>query len=243
MHVRVGTSGYSYPQWRPSFYPEGLKDADMLAFYAGRFASVEINNTFYRMPKADVLARWAQAVSPNPDFVFVLKAPQRLTHTRRLVGAEVDLAYLLETAQALGPRLGPILFQLPPFLKADIERLRAFLALVPRAQRVAFEFRHESWNTPEVQAALRDFGAALVCADTDESVPEGEPIVPTADWGYLRLRRVEYDTAALQAWAARLRAQPWREAFVFFKHEDEGKGPALAAGLLAALGSGPRRLE
>lgn len=236
MRVRVGTSGYSYPQWRPSFYPEGLKDADMLAFYASRFASVEINNTFYRMPKPEVLARWAEAVRPNPDFVFVLKAPQRLTHTRRLVGAETDLAYLLETAQALGPTLGPMLFQLPPFLKADVERLRAFLALVPRTQRVAFEFRHDSWNTPEVQAALREAGAALVCADTDESAAEGEAIIATADWGYLRLRRVDYDTAALQAWAARVRAQPWREAFVFFKHEDEGKGPALAADLLAALG-------
>lgn len=236
MRVRVGTSGYSYPQWRPSFYPEGLKDADMLAFYASRFASVEINNTFYRMPKPEVLARWAEAVRPNPDFVFVLKAPQRLTHTRRLVGAETDLAYLLETAQALGPTLGPMLFQLPPFLKADVERLRAFLALVPRTQRVAFEFRHDSWNTPEVQAALREAGAALVCADTDESAAEGEAIIATADWGYLRLRRVDYDAAALQAWAARVRAQPWREAFVFFKHEDEGKGPALAADLLAALG-------
>lgn len=236
MRVRVGTSGYSYPQWRPSFYPEGLKDADMLAFYASRFASVEINNTFYRMPKPEVLARWAEAVRPNPDFVFVLKAPQRLTHTRRLVGAETDLAYLLETAQALGPTLGPMLFQLPPFLKADVERLRAFLALVPRTQRVAFEFRHDSWNTPEVQAALREAGAALVCADTDESAAEGEAIIATADWGYLRLRRVDYDAAALQVWAARVRAQPWREAFVFFKHEDEGKGPALAADLLAALG-------
>ena len=219
MQIRVGTSGYAYKEWRGSFYPEKLKPAQMLGYYAERFAAVEINNTFYKMPERQVLERWAEQV---PDgFVFVLKASQRITHRQRLAPESketVDL--LLESAQGLGPKLGPILFQTPPFLKKDAGRLRGFLELLPRGRPFAFEFRHESWRDAEVEAALRERNAALVCADTEDSGSGGAPIVPTADWGYLRLRRSDYTAEALLPWVDRVRAQPWREAFCFFKHED-----------------------
>jgi len=220
MQIRVGTSGYAYKEWRGSFYPEKLKPAQMLGYYAERFSTVEINNTFYKMPERQVLERWAEQV---PDgFVFVLKASQRITHRQRLSPeAKETVDILLEAAQGLGGKLGPILFQTPPFLKKDAERLRAFLELLPLGRPFAFEFRHESWRDAEVEAALRERNAALVCADTEESGSEGAPIVPTADWGYLRLRRSDYDAEALLPWVDRIRSQPWREAYVFFKHEDD----------------------
>ena len=220
MRIRVGTSGYAYREWRGSFYPEKLKPAAMLGYYAERFAAVEINNTFYRMPERPVLERWAEQVPEG--FVFVLKASQRITHQKRLAPESKETVdTLLEVAQGLGSKLGPILFQTPPFLKKDAGRLRAFLELLPEGRPFAFEFRHESWQDAEVEAVLRERNAALVCADTDDSGGEGEPIVPTADWGYLRLRRSGYAAEALSAWVDRIRAQPWREAFVFFKHEDD----------------------
>ncbi len=226
MRLRVGTSGYSYPQWRGSFYPEGLAPEEMLGFYATRFDCVEINNTFYRMPKREMLARWVDETRARPDFSFVLKASQRITHQKRLTGAESDVAYLLGNASALGANLGPLLFQLPPFLRADVARLRQFLALTA-GQRVAFEFRHASWDDGDVRAALREAGAAQVVSDDDDA-PAPEPLPVTAGWGYLRLRRSHYDDASLRAWAERIRAQPWDEALVFFKHEDDGpQGPAL----------------
>ena len=235
MRVRVGTSGYSYKAWKGTFYPKDLPDAGMLAHYAGRLPTVEINNTFYRMPSKSVLARWADEV-PR-DFCFVLKAPQRITHQRRLtVAAAPDLSYFIETASTLGARLGPLLFQLPPFLKKDAGRLRDFLALLPLGTRAAFEFRHASWFDDEVYGALREGGATLCSADTDDPGDAGAPVVPTASWGYLRLRRADYGDADLAAWAGRIRSQPWDEAFVFFKHEDAGKGPALAARLIDQLG-------
>jgi uncharacterized protein YecE (DUF72 family) len=219
MEVRVGTSGYSYREWKGSFYPEDIKGPDMLRYYGERFSSVEINNTFYRLPKASVLESWAEQVPP--DFLFVLKASQQITHRKRLKAESGEaLAYLLETATTLGDRLGPVLFQLPPNLKKDIERLRAFLALLPVAGRFAFEFRHDTWADDEVCAALRERGCALVCADTETSGEEGAPIVPTADWGYVRLRRCDYTPADLAPWVDRIRRQPWERAFVFFKHED-----------------------
>jgi uncharacterized protein YecE (DUF72 family) len=240
MRVRVGTSGYSYKAWKGTFYPEDLPDAGMLAHYAGRLPTVEINNTFYRMPSRSVLARWAEEVPQ--DFCFVLKASQRITHQRRLTAASApDVAYFVETASTLGPRLGPLLFQLPPFLKKDAGRLREFLALLPQGTRAAFEFRHASWFDDEVYSVLRDGGATLCSADTDESGDEGAPVVPTAAWGYLRLRRAEYGQADLGAWAERIQSQPWDEAFVFFKHEDAGKGPALAARLIERIGDAARR--
>jgi uncharacterized protein YecE (DUF72 family) len=219
MEVRVGTSGYAYKEWRGSFYPEKLKPAAMLGYYAERFSTVEINNTFYKLPERKTLERWAEQVPAG--FVFVLKASQRITHRQRLAPESKETVdYLLDTASALGGRLGPILFQTPPFLKKDAARLRAFLQLLPEGRPFAFEFRHESWRDEEIYETLRATNAALVCADTEESGSEGAPIVPTADWGYLRLRRCDYDAEMLRPWAARVRAQPWRQAFVFFKHED-----------------------
>lgn len=234
MIIRVGTSGYSYKEWKGTFYPEKLKADQMLAFYAGRFSTVEINNTFYRMPKAELLQAWAEDVAGNPAFVFVLKAPQRITHVKRLQAtAAEDVEHFVTTAATLGPRLGPLLFQLPPNQRKDAPRLRAFLTLLPGGARAAFEFRHESWFDEEIYDLLRAAQAALVVSDTDDTPPEGPPLVAASDWGYLRLRRTDYDEAALERWATRVRAQPWRETFVFFKHEDEGKGPQLAARFIA----------
>jgi uncharacterized protein YecE (DUF72 family) len=232
MRVRVGTSGYSYKTWRGSFYPEDLKDADFLRFYASRFGTVEINNTFYRMPNAALLTRWADETAP--EFSFVLKAPRRLTHEKRLADAD-SVAYFFKTAVVLGDKLGPVLFQLPPFFKKDLARLEPFLGWIPEGRRAAFEFRHATWFDEEVVGLLRSRGAALCLADTDELPIES--LTATADWGYLRLRRQDYDAAALAAWVDRIRAQPWQEAWVFFKHEEEGKGPALAQGLVERLAS------
>jgi len=234
MQILVGTSGYSYKEWKGSFYPEELKPADMLRYYAERFPTVEINNTFYRMPDKDMLARWIEEVPAG--FTFVLKAPRRITHVQRLSADSADsVSYLFTTASVLGERLGPVLFQLPPFQRKDVGRLRAFLERLPADRPAAFEFRHESWFDDEVYDALRAKGAALCAADTDESGEEGAPVVPTASWGYLRLRRADYAEADLGTWADRIRAQPWERAFVFFKHEEAGKGPALARRLLDRL--------
>jgi uncharacterized protein YecE (DUF72 family) len=219
MQILVGTSGFSYKEWKGSFYPDDLKSADMLGYYAERFLAVEINNTFYRMPKASVLGGWAEQVPPG--FKFVLKASQRITHRKRLKDASEPLGYLLEAATALGPKLGPVLFQLPPYFKKDVARLRDFLRLLPEERPFAFEFRHATWAEDEVYELLRERNCALVCADTEESGDEGAPIVPTADWGYLRLRRCDYTDEELAPWADRIRAQPWATAFVFFKHEED----------------------
>ena len=229
MRLWAGTSGYSYKEWKGPFYPEQLKPNEWLAYYAARLPCVEINNTFYRMPRAEVLARWAADVPAG--FLFVLKAPQRITHVRRLRDVEADVNYLWRTSEALGRHRGPMLFQLPPFLRRDVIRLRDFLALVPGGCRLAFEFRHESWQHDEVYQALGDAGAALCTADGDE----GETaLVATARWGYLRLRRPDYDDAAIARWAAQIGEQTWDEAFVYFKHEDEARGPKMAEALLAA---------
>jgi uncharacterized protein YecE (DUF72 family) len=220
MQILVGTSGYAYKEWRGSFYPEKTKEKDMLRFYAGRFGAVEINNTFYRLPSRETLLRWASEVPPG--FTFVLKASQRITHRQRLAAESKETVdYLFDVAAALGDRLGPVLFQTPPFLRKDVPRLREFLAFLPPGRLTAFEFRHETWRDEEVYEALRGRNAALVCADTEESGGAGAPIVPTADWGYLRLRRCDYDDDGLAAWAERIRARPWQKAFVFFKHEDD----------------------
>jgi uncharacterized protein YecE (DUF72 family) len=232
MNIRVGTSGYSYKEWKGNFYPEELKPADMLRFYAERFGAVEINNTFYRMPTAPLLARWA-AETPAA-FTFVLKAPQRITHRKRLAGVADDVTYFFDTAYELGPKLGPVLFQLPPNLKKDVERLREFLSLLPATRPVAFEFRHESWFEEAVYDALRSRDAALCFADVDEEgLPEGP--LSTATWGYLRLRRAHYADEDLARWAERVKSQGWQDAYVFFKHEEEGKGPDFAARFSARL--------
>jgi uncharacterized protein YecE (DUF72 family) len=232
MNPYVGTSGYSYKEWKGTFYPEKLADKQMLQYYGERFRSVEINNTFYRMPKASVLETWAAAVPA--DFKFVLKASQRITHYQRLKDANDSVSYLLDVAGVLGERLGPLLFQLPPDLRKDAPRLRDFLALLPPNRRLAFEFRHQSWFDDEVFGILRDHQAALCIAEAENDLEI--PLVSTADWGYLRLRRPDYGDAELKAWAERVRQQGWRDAFIFFKHEDEGKGPQMARRFLELAG-------
>lgn len=232
MRLLVGTSGYSYKQWKGSFYPEDLAASEMLAFYASRFPAVEINNTLYQTPSRELLAKWAAQVPPG--FTFVLKASRRITHQKRLNDVAEAVDHFFATASTLGDQLGPVLFQLPPNLRKDAARLRDFLALLPEGRRAALEFRHESWFDDEVYQALSARGAALCIADTDDAP---SPFVATAGWSYLRLRRADYDDAALDAWAERIRAQDWDEACVFFKHEEEGKGAALAARLIARLRS------
>ncbi len=224
MRVLSGTSGYAYKEWKPDFYPEKLVQRKFLEYYAGRLSAVEINNTFYRMPKAEVVEGWAAQV---PDtFSFVLKASQRITHKKRLVDCEDEVEYVTRTAMLLGDKLGPMLFQLPPWLRKDTERLAAFLAMLPDGFRAALEFRHESWFCDEVYDVLKARGAALVISQSDKA-PD-PPVVATAPFGYLRLRRTEYDDAARADWAERMRDQPWDEAFVFFKHEDDCAGPLMA---------------
>ena len=223
MQLHAGTSGFSYKEWKGSFYPEKLKNDAMLPFYAERFDTVELNNTFYRLPNEGTLQQWAAQV---PDgFRFSLKASRIITHIKRLkdVGEPVD--YLFRVTQALGPARGPILFGLPPNMKMDLERLHGLLSLIPPGTRAAIEFRHESWHDDAVFAALREHDVALCIAQTDE---DETPFVATADWGYLRLRREAYDTAELKQWKKRIGGQAWGEAFVYFKHEDAGVGPRLA---------------
>ena len=224
MNLYVGTSGYSYKEWKGPFYPEDLPDKQMLHYYGERFRSVEINNTFYRMPKAEVLEAWAAEVPE--DFKFVIKAPQQITHKQQLKESKDSVWYLLDVVRALKERLGPLLFQLPPYLRKDVPRLREFLALLSRQGRAAFEFRHQSWFDDEVFAVLREHHAVLCIAEAENDLQI--PFISTADWGYLRLRRPDYGDAELSEWVKKVQGQNWRDAFIFFKHEDEGKGPQMA---------------
>ena len=238
MEVHVGTSGYSYKEWKGSFYPEDLPAKEMLRYYGERLDAVEINNTFYRLPKASVLESWAEQVPKG--FRFSIKASRRITHFTRLKPeAREPTEYLLSTLETLGSRLGVVLFQLPPNLKADPERLAGFLEVLPAGTPAAFEFRHESWVSDEVHGLLRDRGMALVCADTDET-EDDQSIVETGRWGYLRLRRPDYSKDDLARWAERLRKSSWERAFVFFKHEDEGAGPRMAAAFAEVFAGGSR---
>jgi uncharacterized protein YecE (DUF72 family) len=233
MRVRVGTSGYNYPEWKGTFYPSDLKPARMLPYYAERFGAVEINATFYRMPTPATVAAWAKAV---PDaFTFVLKAPQRITHFARLKNVEELVRVFCDAARVLGSRLGPLFFQLPPSFKKDAGRLRELLAQLPSDLKTAFEFRHASWFADDVYEQLRARNAALCIADNEEG---STPAVATADWGYLRLRAVEYTDTQLAEWIATMRrvGAAWQEAFVFFKHEEQGTGPALAKRFETLLG-------
>ncbi|HEY5767461.1 MAG TPA: DUF72 domain-containing protein [Candidatus Udaeobacter sp.] len=232
MNLYVGTSGYSYKEWKGTFYPDDLPDKQMLTYYGERFRSVEINNTFYRMPKASVLEAWASVVPP--DFKFVLKASQEITHKKRLKDAGDSVTYLLDVAGVLQGHLGPFLFQLPPYMKKDVSRLGEFLKLLPPGYRAAFEFRHQSWFDEEIFSLLRDHRAVLCIAEAENDLEI--PFVSTADWGYLRLRRPDYGDAELKAWVERVRGQNWRDAFIFFKHEDEGKGPQMAKRFLELAG-------
>ena len=231
MKVWVGTSGYSYKEWLGNFYPEDLSPKEMLRSYASRLPAVEINNTFYRLPKESVLTSWAEQVPA--EFRFVLKASQKITHVKRLKDAGAEVEYLFRVAGALGQNLGAILFQLPPNLRKDVERLERFLALVPDERAVAFEFRHASWFDDEVLALLRARNCALCFAETEET--QNPDLTPTATWGYMRLRRSEYGHGDLLKWRERILAQNWDHAFVFFKHEDEGIGPKLGGEFLDLL--------
>jgi len=227
MQLFVGTSGFSYVEWKGSFYPAGLSDAEMLTSYSERLSSVEINNTFYRMPAPALLEGWSKKVEGAGEFAFALKAPRSITHSSRLRDAADGTGYFLKVAATLGQRLGPILFQLPPFFKKDAGVLREFLELLPAGTSAAFEFRHPSWFDDEISTLLSDKGAALVAGDPDEGEPL--PLIATARFGYLRLRAASYDLAGLQAWHARIAAQPWQAAYVYLKHEV--LGPAYAQGL------------
>lgn len=223
--ILAGTSGYNYPEWRGRFYPEGLAGAKMLPYYAERFRTVEINATFYRMPTPTLLAGWADQVPEG--FRFSLKAPRRITHDRRLHECADLVAAFASAAATLGARLGVLLFQLPPNLRCDLDRFDAFLDILPARVPAAFEFRHPSWWDEPVFDRLRRRNLALAIADSDE---RRTPFVATADYGYLRLRDQDYAEADLTAWARRVSGEPaWRDAFVYFKHEDEGRGPELAA--------------
>jgi uncharacterized protein YecE (DUF72 family) len=224
----AGASGYSFKEWKGSFYPEKIKPEEMLRFYSERLPTVEINNTFYRMPKASVLEDWA-ACTPEA-FRFAIKAPRRITHMARLKAesAAEPVEYLYGTLAALGPKRGPVLFQLPPNLKKDAPRLEAFLGLLPQDHRAAFEFRNESWFDDEVYELLRGAGAALCLSEREDNAPP--PLVETAPWGYVRLRLETYSDTDLEEWARRLAATSWRETFVYFMHEPTA--PAYARTLM-----------
>ena len=225
MQMFVGTSGYSYKQWKGNFYPEDLSDKEFLKFYGTKLNSVEINNTFYRLPNENVMRNWANQV---PDeFAFSVKASQRITHMKRLKDVGDETEYLIRVARALGEKLGVLLFQLPPDMKKDSARLETFFKLLSGDVKVAFEFRHESWFDDETFNLLRANNSSLCIADVDDEGLQ-VPFVSTADWGYLRLRRENYSPAELKKWFKKVSDQRWKIAFVFFKHEDEGIGPKLA---------------
>jgi uncharacterized protein YecE (DUF72 family) len=237
MNLYVGTSGFSYPAWKGGFYPADLPVRQMLRYYGERFRAVEVNYTFQRMPTAALLEGWADKVPA--DFRFVLKVPDQITHKQRLKDVGTPLSTLLQVAGVLKDRLGPLLFQLPPNFQKDAARLRDVLALLPSSCRAAFEFRHPSWFDDEVFGLLRDHRAALCIAEAEDGLDA--PFEATTDWGYLRLRRAEYDRRELSAWVRRIQEHDWREVFVFFKHEDEGHGPRLAQQLVE-LAARPQRV-
>jgi len=224
MKIYVGTSGYGYKEWKGTFYPEKISPKEMLRFYSERLGAVEINNTFYHMPKENVLASWVEQV-PD-DFVFALKAPQVITHLKRLRNVDAEIEYLFRSLSALDGKLGPVLFQFPKSFRADHNALEDFLSLIPRNVSCAFEFRSPSWLDVGILDLLREKGCSLCIADVDEQ-PANE-IISTASWGYLRLRRSDYRDADLSQWMERILSQEWKRAFVFFKHEEEAKGPEMA---------------
>ena len=231
MDLFIGTSGFAYKEWVGSFYPETLPRTEMLRYYANHFRAVEINNTFFRMPVESALRAWADEVPEG--FRFVLKAPQTITHRKRLKEVEEPVGRFLEVARSLEARLGPLFFQLPPNFKRDLPRLEAFLDLLPADPGAAIEFRHASWFDDEVLAALRARGVALCVAHGEDL---DTPRVTTADWGYLRLRQVTYTDDDLQEWARYIVGGSWSRLHVFFKHEDTGTGPRLARRLGEILG-------
>ncbi|HYC35249.1 MAG TPA: DUF72 domain-containing protein [Usitatibacter sp.] len=226
--VLAGASGYSFKEWNGIFYPEKCKPGEMLPFYSERLPTVEINNTFYRMPKVSMLEEWARCTPER--FRFSIKASRRITHMARLkAGSAADsVDYLYRNLEALAAKRGPVLFQLPPNMKMNLARLEEFLALLPDGHQAAFEFRNDEWFDDGVYAALKAKGAALVLSEREDATPP--PMVETADWGYVRLRLEDYSEADLDAWAQRLNATGWREVFVYFMHEPTA--PAYAQSLM-----------
>ena len=231
--ILIGTSGYNYPEWKGSFYPADLAAAKMLPYYAARFQTVEINYTFYRMPNEKILSNWAGQVPP--EFRFTLKAPRRITHDAKLVKCEDLTATFCRVAETLGPRLGALLFQLPPNQKKDLPRLEAFLDTLPPKAPAALEFRHASWFDDEVFSALRSRNRALCVADSEKLET---PLEVTADYGYFRLRDEGYSEKDIEDWGLKIDGLRSRckDIFVYFKHEEEGKGPAFARHLMKHLG-------
>lgn len=231
--VRVGTSGYNYPEWRGTFYPEKFSTNKMLAYYAERFPTVEINYTFYRMPTEKLLQGWSEGTPEH--FAFTLKAPKRITHVAKLQHCEDPLQAFCRTARTLGPKLGVLLFQLAPTFKKQTEVLKAFLELLPEGSRAAFEFRHPSWFEAEVFEALRSRNVALCIADSEKL---STPVEVTADYAYFRLRDEGYQQADIEKWAGIVKGLPQKDAFVYFKHEEQGLGPDFAKRFIDALGPG-----
>jgi len=230
--ARVGTSGFSYPEWRPSFYPEGLPQDEFLAYYADRFSTVEIDRTFYRMPNAKTIDAW-KAAAPE-GFRFAIKASRRITHGEKLAVPSQALPYLVRTVSGLGDRLGAVLFQAPPTLRCDLDLLGKFIAELPSGFPSAFEFRHESWLTDEVYELLRRHGAGLVIHDADDHTT---PLVVTARLSYLRLRRSAYSPEDLASW--RERARSWVaggvDVYIYIKHEENPDAPRIALDLAGGL--------
>jgi uncharacterized protein YecE (DUF72 family) len=228
--VLVGTSGYNYPEWRGTFYPEKFSTDKMLAYYAERFNTVEINYTFYRMPSEKLLRGWYDGTPEG--FTFTLKAPRRITHDAKLQNCDEILDAFCRTARTLGPKLGVLLFQLPPTFKKSIDVLRAFVGRLPDDTRAAFEFRHASWLDAETYDTLRGRNVALCIADSEKM---STPVELTADYAYLRLRDEGYQSSDIARWAAVVGSLPAKDVFVYFKHEEQGLGPEFARQLLGLL--------
>jgi len=224
----AGASGYSFKEWKGTFYPEKMKPEEMLAFYSERLPTVEINNTFYQMPKATVLENWARTTPET--FRFSIKASRRITHMSRLkADSSADsVAFLYRTLAALGEKRGPVLFQLPPFLKKDLPRLADFLPLLPAGHMAAFEFRNDTWFSDDVYALLKNAGASLCFSEREDNAPP--PLVETAPWGYVRLRLEVYSEEDLRRWAERLTRTAWQNIYVYFMHEPTA--PAYAQALM-----------
>lgn len=234
MTLYVGTSGYSYKEWKGRFYPEKIPAEDMLSYYASHFQAVELNNTFYRLPQKSMVESWIAQVPA--DFRFTAKASQRITHIKQLKDAAYETRLMLERMSAFEDRLGAVVFRLPPEMKKDIQRLEKFLKDLPADVPAAFQLEDPTWADDDVSALLRSQNRVLCTIDTEE-MPASH-IVKTADWGYVRLRRVNYSESELKEWIARMKAQKWKHTFVFFKHEDKGTGPKLAAQFLKLASAG-----
>ncbi len=233
MNIWIGTSGFQYSEWKGTFYPEDLSTAKMLPFYAERLSTTEVNYTFRRIPSAKTIQGWWDA-SPE-RFRFSLKAPQKVTHFAKLRNCGDTLRYFYQVISDLESKLGVVLFQLPPAFKKDASLLGAFLDDFPPGMRTAFEFRHASWFDDEVFVLLKNKNVALCIADSDKLAT---PLVVTSDYGYLRLRREDYQAADVARWAETIRIQKerWSDTFVYFKHEESGMGPRLATQLRGILG-------